>query len=274
MANCKNHGKKKAVFLANTALIFPYGRGREILCRGAMRLKGGVCKGLHPSARVKKVRNVVSGFFAASARFDPLQTPFRPALSLFPEQNLACRKVLLTKSLTRHKFFCKTCPLWRFFRSVFRRRQRAFFGRGAPKTFGGASAVSLRFLRLPTRIAFRRAALAALFCPLPSHFVSDPLSVSSLFLARPSPPTAGKGGSGAAPYFFPAPPSAGRERKTCRKRERRNLQGKGGVNRRAVKILNTRGGTFAFAKKKVVFSPKGRPTRGNAGKCRKNLFFG
>ena len=112
------------------------------------------------------------------------------------------------------------------------------------------------------------------FRPLPFRFVSDPLSVFSLFFARPSPPTAGKGGSGAASYFFPAPPSAGRERKTCRRRERRNLQEKGGVNRRAVKILKTRGGTFAFAKKKVVFSPKGRPTRGNAGKCRKNLFFG
>ena len=156
-----------------------------------------------------------------------------------------------------------------------------FFGRGAPKTFGGASAVSLRFLRLPTRIAFRRTALAALFCPLPSHFVSDPLSVFSLFFARPSPPTAGKGGSGAASYFFPAPPSAGRERKTCGRRERRNLQEKGGVNRRAVKILKTRGGTFAFAKKKSRFFPERAADegqcgemRGNAGKCRKNLFFG
>ena len=214
------------------------------------------------------------GFPSAATVFFGLQTPFRPALSLSPEQNLVRRKVLLAKSLTCRKGFCKTCPLWRFFRSVFRRRQRAFFGRGAPKTFGGASAVSLRFLRLPTRIAFRRTALAALFCPLPSRFVSDPLSVFSLFFARPSPPTAGKGGSGAASYFFPAPPSAGRERKTCRRRERRNLQEKGGVNRRAVKILKTCGGTFAFAKKKVVFSPKGRPTRGNAGKCGKNLFFG
>lgn len=125
------------MFLANTALIFPYGRGREILCRGAMRLKGGVCKGLHPSARVKKVRNVVSGFFAASASFDPLQTPFRPALSLSPEQNLACRKVLLAKSLVCRKGFCKTCPLWRFFRSVFRRRQRAFFRQRRPQNLWG-----------------------------------------------------------------------------------------------------------------------------------------
>lgn len=72
-----------------------------------MRLKGGVCKGLHPSARVKKVRNVVSGFFAVSASFDPLQTPFRPALSLFPEQNLACRKVLLAKFLLAARVFVK-----------------------------------------------------------------------------------------------------------------------------------------------------------------------
>ena len=206
------------MFLANTALIFPYGRGREILCRGAMRLKGGVCKGLHPSARVKKVRNVVSGFFAASASFDPLQTPFRPASPYSPNRTFPAARFCLQKALLATSFFVKPV-LYGVSFGRFSVGGNVFFGRGAPKTFGGASAVSLRFLRLPTRIAFRRTALAALFCPLPSHFVSDPLSVSSLFLARPSPPTAGKGGSGAAPHFFPPRRRRGGKGETCRKRE-------------------------------------------------------
>ena len=163
-----------------------------------MRLKGGVCKGLHPSARVKKVRNVVSDFFAASASFDPLQTPFRPARSLSPEQNLACRKVLPAKSLLAARFFCKTCPLWRFFRSASCRRQRAFFGRGAPKTFGGASAVSLRFLFLPMRVALRRTALAAFFA----------LSLPILFLTR-------------SPYFLFFSPALPRRRRGRAVRARR-----------------------------------------------------
>lgn len=76
------------MFLANTALIFPYGRGREILCRGAMRLKGGVCKGLHPSARVKKSETSFRAFLlrphalTRCKRLSGPRSPFSPNKTL------------------------------------------------------------------------------------------------------------------------------------------------------------------------------------------------
>lgn len=72
-----------------------------------MRLKGGVCKGLHPSARVKKVRNVVSGFFAASASFDPLQTPFQPASLYSPNRTLPAVRFCSQKAWFAARVFVK-----------------------------------------------------------------------------------------------------------------------------------------------------------------------
>lgn len=265
MANCKNHGKKKAVFLANTALIFPYGRGREILCRGAMRLKGGVCKGLHPSARVKKSETSFRAFFLRPQALTRCKRLFGP-LRLIPRtepclpQNFTCKKPNLPQG-----FFVKPVLYSASFGRFSVGGNGLFSAEAPPKPLGAP------LLFLSVFYACQRASPSAAQ-PLPHFFA---LSLSVLFLTR-------------SPYFLFFSPALPRRRRGRAVRARRrifsrpavggagkeNLQEKGGVNRRAVKILKTRGGTFAFAKKKVVFSPKGRPTRGNAGKCRKNLFFG
>lgn len=155
-----------------------------------------------------------------------------------------------------------------------------FFGRGAPKTFGGTSAVSLRFLRLPTRIAFRRTALAALFCLLPFRFVSDPLSVFLFF--SPALPRRRRGRAVRARRrtFFPTRRQRGGKGKLAGEGKGK-LAGKGRGKSAGGKNFKNPRRHFCVCKEKSRFFPERSADegqcgemRGNAGKCRKNLFFG
>ena len=160
-----------------------------------MRLKGGVCKGLHPSARVKKVRNVVSGFFAASASFDPLQTPFRPASPYSPNKAFPAARFCLQKGLLAARIFCKTCPYGVSF---------GRFSVGGNGLFAPPKPLGAPLLFLSVFYACQRASPSAAQ-PLP-HFFALSLSVS--FLTR-------------SPYFLFFSPALPRRRRGRAVRARR-----------------------------------------------------
>ena len=139
-----------------------------------MRLKGGACKGLHPSARVKKVRNVVSGFFAASARFDPLQTPFRPASPYSPNRTFPAARFCLQKALLATSFFVKPVLYGVSFGRFSVGGNGLFSAEAPPKPLGAP------LLFLSVFYACQRASPSAAQ-PLPHFFA---LSLPILFLTR------------------------------------------------------------------------------------------